>query len=264
MSETTEEQSIFSLISNLPSPTKITDPISLVAYLSLGMIILDIIILQFYPSAVLGVLSLVLFCLLSGLIIMNYEKIAKTHLLRTQYATMVSNYTELAELAEEGNKWRSYTGIMNFPESPDGLPPNMKMHNPSHLLLWNDRLKPALELLEYEINDSAQKTIIGETYYYAEASKDDRRVAIISLDEKFFLYGEQWRATKWISSIRQLTDANSFIIVSDVRIICDEALHEKEDLSTNDITVLFICRSLKEWFIKGNIELTSKYIESRI
>ena len=68
-------------------------------------------------------------------------------------------------------------------------------------------------------------------------------VGLISLDPKFFMFGDAWKKIRWFSYISKIPQNtfNYIVIFSDTKFICQEALYEMMDVKVDtgsNVTIL--------------------------
>jgi hypothetical protein len=251
------------LLNKLPSAEKIKHPISLLAF-SLSALVL--VIYNITPNIYVDILSIIIVGIISSLIIFKYEDISNVEFIKREYEGLKNNYEQLEINSNNAQKLFNIIGIDEIPEEPTKLPNNLCLTNETQLTFWNEKVKPSLQALGFDIEEHKRKnTPIGNYYYYTNSSYQGKDVAFIHLKNAFFLYGEKWRESGWVSRLIQVLDSKVIIIISDVDMICYASLHEKEDIeATSDVKVMFIGKSMINMFMASEAKLFEDFIKNRV
>ena len=247
----------------LSPPEKIKNPISLIATFVSAITVVVGIVVYTTNSPHIGLLAVIVLGIIAVVVLWKYETIAMVAALRSNNKNLEKNVELLSSKAVEADRWMEISGLSKVPDPPDKLPLDLSMSVPKQLEFWQRQIRPALEALGFQVNDHASITFIGKTYYFSQALRDDgNRVAFVTLDPEFFLYGDRWSEAGWLFRIHQIANSSCLVVTSDVSISCDKALHEKEDLElTKGVKVVFINKSLKDWLTRGD---ATKYLRARI
>ena len=264
MNEKDGFSNLLNKLPTLPSPEKIKHPISLIATFAIAITLIVGVGINKQNSFIIGPMGVVVLGLIAGLIIWKYETIANTEALSKKVELLNNQIDILTPKAIEADKWFKLSDIPIIPNQPEELPNNLSMTVSEQLPFWNKIIKPSLEDLGFNITEYVSKDIIGKTYYFSESTKNNKKIAFITLDPTYFLYGEHWREVWWLSKIFQITESKVLVVISDCRILCDEALHEKEDLEIKGVKILFINTSLKDWLTRGGLEVTKTYLKAKL
>jgi hypothetical protein len=250
------------MMPSLPSPEKIRNPISLLAYIMATIVALAAVGIYYTKSVLVGPLGIVVAGLLAGLVIWRYESIAQVEIIRKNVQLLQSELNGIRPKASLADAWTEISGIRELPKAPVSLPLDLSM-TAAHLDFWQRHVRPALEQLNFVITEHASATQVGQTYYFTEAvhHSQDKKIVFVGLPPEFLLYGSSWQENAWLASLKTISKPNFLVVTCDISMTCDKALHEKEEVEMDGTPVIFIFKSMKGWLMQTDCK---KYLEQRL